>query len=158
MGVPVAITSSAQASPGGKIFRHAADSLMLIRPVHDGGVDRCLRKQGMLLADEAETLKVCRGEEPSHHTRMGQTDLPKPRDQPVRQEAKGRKWLLSRNLLDIGSELLFALSWAARCAFGFDHREHETGRFVQTVVCDTWRRCSVVALNGDLKADLAAVA
>ena len=50
---------------------------------------------------------------------------------PFAMKPKGANGCCLRNLLDVGTELLFALPRAARGALGLDHGEHETGWLVE---------------------------
>ena len=89
---------------------------------------------------------------------MRQADLPEEMVQPVGHEPERRHFLLSCNLCHVLAELLFALARVARRALGFDDGEHAAVGVVEAKIGEAVPRRRVVALDGNLKLDLRAVA
>jgi hypothetical protein len=139
-------------------FANAADGLVLVGAVHDGGVDGGGGERLTVLVDEEEPFEVGRAEEAGDHARMSKADFPEPGVQAVRHEAKRGEVLLAGDLGDVLAELLLPSARIAGSPLGFHHAEHSAGRMVETEVGDAVPRRWIVADNRHLETNLCPVA
>lgn len=141
----------------GEALREPANGFVLVRAVDDGAVDGSGFERLPVLAQKLQALQVGGREEPGGEARISKADLPKPGVMAIGHEPERRKGLLLGDLGDIMAELFVGIARVAGASLGFHNGEHVAAGVIQAIIGDAVPRLGVIAVNGNLNANLRTV-